>query len=77
MAVARIHVCLGLICRQLTSGTGRIASGLHWSRRALSSVAGELRTPEELVARTALGATPGVLLKVTVAADPLAFRTLL
>jgi hypothetical protein len=56
MDVARIHVCIGLICRQLRSGTGRIASGLHPSRCARSGVAGELTTPEERMARRALGA---------------------
>ena len=37
----------------------------------------ELRTPEELVARRALGATPDMLLKAIVAEDLLAFRALL
>jgi hypothetical protein len=78
MALARIHVCIGLICRQLRFGTDRIASGLHPSRRARSGVAGELRTPEELTARRALGATPYMQLKASfVAEGRLAFRTLL
>jgi hypothetical protein len=76
MDVARIHVCIGLICRQLRSGTGRIASGLQPSRRARLGVAGKVTTPEELVARRALGATPDMPLKDIVAEDLLAFRTL-
>jgi hypothetical protein len=76
MDVARIHVCIGLICRQLRSGTGRIASGLQPSRRARSGVAGELTTLEELIARRALGATLYMPLKDIVAEDLLAFRTL-
>ena len=78
MDVARIHVCIKLICRQLRSSTGRIASGLNPSRRARLGVAGELTTPEELVARRALGATPYMGIKASfVAEGRLAFRTLL